>query len=159
VFATFGTLQGGRLKLFKAMSAACRQAGATLVVAHGGKLSEAEAASIGATYVAAFLPYRAVLKHAALCITHGGSNTVLDALACGVPLLVRPVAFDQKGNLARVLHHGLGERLATRRLADQIGRLVRDPGYRSRAETLARELAMAGGRARAADIVEEAISD
>jgi zeaxanthin glucosyltransferase len=158
VFATFGTLQGGRIALFRAVAAACREAGADLLVAHGGKLSQAEAAGIGATFVTDFVPYRAVLKHAALCVTHGGSNTVLDALACGVPLLVRPVAFDQKGNAARIVHHRLGERMDLRRLPEQIGRLVADEGYRRRAGALAREIAAAGGRLRAADLVEAALS-
>ena len=158
VFATFGTLQGGRLKLFKAIARGCREAGADLLVAHGGKLGEAEARRIGATFVTDFVPYRAVLERAALCITHGGSNTVLDALACGVPLLVRPVAFDQKGNAARIVYRGLGERLNRRRLAEQIGRLIADRGYRARARTLAGKIAAAGGRARAADIVERTVS-
>lgn len=159
VFATFGTLQGGRSKLFNRIAAACRELGADLLVAHGGKLTEAEAARIGATFVTDFVPYRAVLKRAALCITHGGSNTVLDALACGVPLLVQPVAFDQKGNLARIVYHRLGERLASSpTLAAQIRRVLGHPGYRTRAQQLAREIAGAGGRTRAADIAEEALS-
>lgn len=158
VFATFGTLQGGRRKLFGAIARGCRAAGADLLVAHGGKLDEAEARGLGATFVADFVPYRAVLKHAALCITHGGSNTVLDALACGVPLLVRPVAFDQKGNTARILHHRLGERLKRRGLGQQIRRMIEDRNYADRALALAREIADAGGRVRAADIVERAIS-
>ncbi|WP_294171995.1 glycosyltransferase [uncultured Sphingomonas sp.] len=158
VFASFGTLQGGRVGLFRAIAGACRDAGADLLVAHGGKLDEAEAAGIGATFVTDFVPYRAVLKRAALCVTHGGSNTVLDALACGVPLLVRPVAFDQKGNAARIVHHRLGERIDLRRLPEQIGRLVADEGYRRRARTLAGEIAAAGGRTRAADIVEATLN-
>ena len=161
VFATFGTLQGGRLALFQAIARACRLAGADLLVAHGGMLSDAEASSIGASHVTDFVPYRAVLKRSALCITHGGSNTVLDALACGVPLLVRPVAFDQKGNLARILYHGLGERLGptnARKLGSQIRRMIDNNGYRARAMTLAAEIARAGGRTRAADIVERMIS-
>jgi zeaxanthin glucosyltransferase len=154
VFATFGTLQGGRLRLFRAIAKACRKAGADLLVAHGGQLSPDQARSIGATFVTDFVSYRAVLNRTALCITHGGSNTVLDALACGVPLLVRPVAFDQKGNLARIRHHRLGEELSRFGLARQIERIIRDAGYRERCSRLAAEIATAGGRTRAADIVE-----
>ena len=154
VFATLGTLQGGRIRLFRAIAKACREAGADLLVAHGGQLSPDQARSIGATFVTDFVPYRAVLRRAALCITHGGSNTVLDALACGVPLLVRPVAFDQKGNLARIRHHRLGEELARFGLARQIERVIQDAGYRARCAEVAAEIGAAGGRTRAADIVE-----
>ena len=162
VFASMGTLLGGEIKLWRALAAACREAGAALVFVHGGRLSEQEAAGVGAFHAAAFLPYRSVLAHASLCITHGGSNTVLDALACGVPLLIRPVGFDQPGNLARVRHHGLGEELASLRrpsaIARQIRRLVGDAGMKARCESVSRALAAAGGAARAAEVVENCLS-
>ncbi len=158
VFASMGTLLGGNLDLWQALAGAAQEAGAALVLVHGGRLSEAEAASLPVHHTADFLPYRPVLAHAALCITHGGSNTVLDTLACGVPLLVRPVGFDQPGNLARIRHHGLGEKLASPRrpglIAEQISRLIRDKSVKARCEALARELADAGGAVRAADVVE-----
>lgn len=158
VFATMGTLLGHDLKLWRALAVACSEAGAALVIAHGGRLSEAEAASLPVHHIAAFLPYRAVMRRASLVITHGGSNTVLDSLACGVPLLIRPVGFDQPGNLARVRHHGLGEELASirrpTRIAKQIGRLLADGGLKERCKVAADALAEAGGAPRAADIVE-----
>jgi zeaxanthin glucosyltransferase len=158
VFATMGTLLGGDLKLWRALAAACAEAGAALVIAHGGRLSEADAASLDVHHAAAFLPYRAVMRRASLVITHGGSNTVLDALSCGVPLLIRPVGFDQPGNLARIRHHRLGEELATIRkpkaIAVQIGNLLADAGVRERCATVATALAEAGGAPRAAAAVE-----
>lgn len=158
VFASMGTMLGGDVKVWRALGEACREAGAALVFVHGGRLSDEEAASVDAHHAAAFLPYRAVLARAALCITHGGSNTVLDALACGVPLLVRPVGFDQPGNLARVRHHGLGEELASLRrpsvIAGQIRLLVEDEGVRERCRRVAAALAEAGGAERAAEVVE-----
>ena len=158
VFATMGTLLGGRLPLWRAIVSACRSAGAQIVIAHGGKLTDAQAASLGADHVAAFLPYRAVLRRADLCITHGGSNTVLDALACGVPLIVRPVSFDQPGNLARILHHSLGERMARpSALAEQVRRMLGDERPRENARKVADEIASASGRVRAADLVEAAL--
>jgi len=158
VFATFGTLQGGRPQVWRRLSEAVDAAGAQLVIAHGGQLSDAEAAAVGPGEVHAFLPYRAVLRHAALCICHGGSNTVLDALACGVPLLVQPFAFDQKGNAARVVHHKLGERLRPRELVTQIQRLLADQETKRRCLNVADEIAAAGGTRRAADLVERELA-
>jgi zeaxanthin glucosyltransferase len=158
VFASMGTLLGGNLRLWRRLAEAAELAGAALVIAHGGRLGRREAASLPVHHAADFLPYRAVLSRSALCITHGGSNTVLDALACGVPLLVRPVGFDQPGNLARVRHHKLGEKLASpwkpRAIADQIVRLLGDEALRTRCASVAKALAAAGGAERAADVVE-----
>jgi zeaxanthin glucosyltransferase len=162
VFATMGTLLGGDLKLWRVLAAACRKAGAELVLAHGGRLDDADVAKLNVHHAAAFLPYRTVMRRAALVITHGGSNTVLDALASGVPLLVRPVGFDQPGNLARVRHHQLGEELASLRrpgaIADQIRRLLADLPMRRRCAMIAEALGRAGGAQRGAELVEKAIA-
>ncbi|GAA4018259.1 PGL/p-HBAD biosynthesis rhamnosyltransferase [Sphingomonas swuensis] len=161
VFASMGTLLGGDIRIWRSLAQACRLAGAALVLTHGGRLGPAEVASLDVHHAADFLPYRAAMRHAALVITHGGSNTVLDALACGVPLLVRPVGFDQPGNLARIRHHALGEELASlrrpRAIADQIRRLLADASYTSRCAEVADALERAGGARRGAELIEAAL--
>jgi len=161
VFATMGTLQGGRLHVFKAIARACRATGAELVVAHGGLLTARQAASIDADHVHGLLPQRALLRRADLCVSHAGLNTTLDCLEAGLPQIVRPIAFDQKGATARLLSRGLGERMAplwnSRALAEQIRRVLVDRGMRERCRAAAVEVAAAGGVGRAADIVEAAL--
>jgi zeaxanthin glucosyltransferase len=159
VFATFGTLQGHRLATFRAAAEACRALGAQLLVAHGGRLSARDAAAIGADAVTDFVSYPAAMARAAVCLTHGGSSTVLAALEAGVPLLVAPVTFDQPGNAARVVHHRVGlhiplSRLTARRLRHALGHLIEDAETRRRAARLGREVADARGAAHAADLIE-----
>ena len=159
VFASLGTLQGGRLDLFQVMARACRSCEAQLVVAHGGKLTAAQAASIDADHVTDFLPQRRVLRAASLCFSHGGLNTVLDCIAAKVPMIVRPFAFDQKGNCARILHHGIGEAMARPgALEAQVRRLLGAPGPRARLAALSKDMESAGGAQRAANIIERAIA-
>ena len=45
-------------------------------------------------------------------ITHGGINTITECVFCEVPMLVYPLSlhWDQPGNSARVVYHGLGLR-------------------------------------------------
>jgi zeaxanthin glucosyltransferase len=117
VFASLGTLQGGRLSVFRAIARACKDLDVQLLVAHCGHLSQRQAETLGATWVTDFAPQRAVLARATLAITHGGLNTVLDALSFGVPLLAIPIAFDQPGVAARIVHTGAGERLGHRFLS------------------------------------------
>ncbi|SJZ51047.1 glycosyltransferase [Consotaella salsifontis] len=162
VFASLGTLQGHRLGLFKAVARACRELDAQLLVAHCGGLDARQAASVGATWITDFAPQRAVLARADLCVTHGGLNTVLDALEAGVPLLAIPIAFDQPGVASRIAYHGLGSvvspRLLTARKARHaMKRLLDDDGFRERARAIGRDIAASGGLRLAADIVEEAV--
>jgi MGT family glycosyltransferase len=160
VFASLGTLQGWRYRIFRATAQACRALDVQLLVAHCGGLDERQAASLGATWVTDFAQQRAVLARATLAVTHAGLNTALDALSFGVPMLAVPIAFDQPGVAARIVHAGVGERLGHRTLtAGKVGaaleRLLSTPAYRERAKDLGGEIARSGGARRAADIIED----
>ena len=162
VFCSLGTLQGGRLPIFRMVAEACRDHGVALTVAHGGKLDAAEAAALpGNPRVEAFVPQRAVIRTASAVVTHGGLNTVLDALAAGVPLIVVPLAFEQGATAARVARTGAGlviprRQLTPARVAEALGALLDTPRYRERAAALRDEIALAGGVDRAVALIERA---
>ncbi|MFL6587477.1 MAG: glycosyltransferase [Luteimonas sp.] len=162
VFASLGTLQGQRLSVFRRVARACRRLDVQLVIAHCGGLTEAQARSLeapGAVWVTDFAPQRAMLARADAVVSHAGLNTVLDACAAGTPILALPIAFDQPGVAARVVHAGAGLKASARwatakQLQRGLAQLLEDPGFRLRAEALGASVAAAGGAARAADIVE-----
>jgi MGT family glycosyltransferase len=60
------------------------------------------------TYAYRHIPQLDVLRRADLFITHGGSNSVKEAISLGVPLIVYPERAEQPGMAVRVVHHGLG---------------------------------------------------
>lgn len=165
VFASLGTLQGGRFALFRRIAQACRDEGVQLLLAHCDRLALDQALVLeqeGATWVTGFAPQRAALEAADVAITHAGLNTVMDALAAGTPMLALPIAFDQPGVAARVVHAGVGVRLhpglATRAaLRRELRRLLDDGSYARRARELGEDVRAAGGVARAADLVEAAL--
>ncbi|WAP68236.1 glycosyltransferase [Jiella pelagia] len=163
VFVSFGTLQGHRLRLFRKIAEACRWVGADCVVAHCGGLTEAEAATIDARLVTDFVPQRAMLQEADLCVTHAGMNTVLDALDAGKPMLAVPMAFDQPGIAARIVHHGVGLRLtrghlSARSIAACLERLLRTASFTDKARRIGRDIQGSGGVKLAADIIERAVA-
>ncbi|WAJ29267.1 nucleotide disphospho-sugar-binding domain-containing protein [Antarcticirhabdus aurantiaca] len=162
VFASLGTMQGHRLGIFRTVAAACRRLGAVSVVAHCGRLSPAEAASIGADLVRDFFPQGPILARADACVSHGGLNTALDAMQAGTPVLAVPIAFDQPGVAARLVHHGAGLRLgrvllSARAVETSLARLLQEPSFRANASRIGREIERSGGRSLAADLIEEAL--
>lgn len=162
VFASLGTLQGSRFDQFREIARACRRLDTQLLVAHCGGLDAAQQARLleeGATWITDFAAQRWVLEQADAVITHGGLNTVLDAIAAQTPMLVMPIAFDQHGVAARVEHHRLGLRLSRRARQAQIAQALQQVLSlpRQPLERLCAELAAAGGAARAADIIEAAL--
>lgn len=160
VFASLGTLQGGRRALLAAIAGAAEDLNACLALAHCGGLTGAEAQALpGRAVVRDFFPQRAVLAKAAACVTHAGLNTVLDCAAAQVPMVAIPLAFEQPATAARLAFHGAARVLPPRRatratIRKALAAILADPSYRAALAAPAAEIAVAGGVARAADLIE-----
>lgn len=164
IFASLGTLQGHRFRLFKTIARACHRLEVQLLIAHCGGLNarqEAQLKACGADWVTDFADQPGVLQQAQAVITHGGLNTVADAVSCSTPILAVPVAFDQPGVASRVVWNGLGRRVSrfvsSKTLAKQLALLLEDDGCQVRMQEAQRQLRLAGGATRAAAIVEQAM--
>jgi zeaxanthin glucosyltransferase len=161
-FVSFGTLQGGRTGLLRAIAVACAGAGLRPLIAHGGRLDQtAQALFPPGTMLRDFVPQRAILPSAAVAITHGGLNTVLDSLAAGVPLVVVPLAFEQAAIARRVAWAGCGIVVRPRggaamaaAMAQALAQLRADPAYARRAAAFSREIAGSPGAPAAASVIE-----
>jgi UDP:flavonoid glycosyltransferase YjiC (YdhE family) len=71
------------------------------------------------------MPQLELLSRARLMITHCGLHSLMECTAHGVPMIAFPLGFDQSGNAARLVYHGLGLRADYRRAtAASIGRLI-----------------------------------
>jgi zeaxanthin glucosyltransferase len=165
VFVSLGTLQGNRVTLFQAIVAACSQLDLQCVVAHGGRLSAQQVASLpGRPMVFDFISQRLLLRHAAAVVTHGGMNTVLDAVEAGVPIVVVPLAFEQAAIAARIRHAGIGTVVNARRpeTEDFVGALktvLEQPIYAGRAKAMQHAVTPAGGAHAAASIIENVVQE
>ena len=107
---------------------------------------------------AEFLPQPAILPGADLVITHGGNNTVAEAIHFGKPMIVLPLFWDQYDNAQRVAECGFGGRLPTYEFEDEqlheaIDRLLAAEIPRLR-EASAR-LRASPGTVKAAELIQE----
>jgi UDP:flavonoid glycosyltransferase YjiC (YdhE family) len=74
-----------------------------------------------------FAPQLEMLRRASVMITNGGLGTVKECIWFKVPLIVVPCMFDQPGNAARVVCHGVGRRADVQRVTvDELRNLVED---------------------------------
>jgi UDP:flavonoid glycosyltransferase YjiC (YdhE family) len=91
--------------------------------------------------VVATAPHAAVLREAALLLTHCGHGTTMKGLAAGVPLVGMPMGRDQNDTAARVVYRGAGLRLKpsadVASIRRAIERVLREPAYRASAQRLA----------------------
>ena len=108
-----------------------------VVAATGGRpYSELQAANV---YLTDFVPGDDVCAVADLVINNGGSAGVHQALLAGVPVLGIPSNLDQYLNMQYVENAGLGkivrgDHASTRRIGESVDELLRDGGYKLRAQ-------------------------
>lgn len=110
------------------------------LVTLGGAIRPEEVRGAENVIIVESAPHDAVLREAAIAITHGGHGTVMKALSHGKPLLILPHGRDQEDNAVRVAARGAGLRLTRTAGIDEIrmalARLIEDPGFKAAAQTL-----------------------
>lgn len=163
VYASLGTLQNGKQRVFHCFAEACRGLDVQLVITHGGGLGAAAASSFpGDPLVVPYAPQLDVLSCASLTLTHAGLNTVLDSLTCGVPLIAVPITYEQPAIARRVAWTGTGKvlrfsKLDAGTLRRHIGEVLNNPTYARNARLAQQSIAEAGGVKKAADLIEQAV--
>ncbi|MGC5012631.1 glycosyltransferase [Streptosporangium sp. DT93] len=115
----------------------------------------------GNMWGAEFVPQTTIIPMVDLVITHGGNNTVTEALHFGKPMILLPLFWDQYDNAQRVHELGYGVRLATYAFADEeltgaLERLLGDTALRERLAAAGAEIRGRDGLRRAADLIERA---
>ncbi len=164
LYASLGTLQNRLAEVYRAVAVACEDMDVQLVISLGGGNVDQLDALPGNPLVTAYAPQPELIGMAALTVTHGGLNTVLESLSHGVPMVAIPITNDQPGVGARLRRCGAGDvvslsRLNAPRLKAAITRVLYEPSYRRNAATLRDAIQRSGGVRRAADIVESAFSN
>jgi zeaxanthin glucosyltransferase len=134
------------------------------VVAVGNYLKPDEFNCPDNVLIVSVAPQVEVLKRASLMISHAGVTGVKESAFMGVPMLLIPITYDEFGNAARVVYHGLGARLRLKEVsALELGRLMDrvlgDPSYSTRAKLMAERLLNLEHRSPAVAIVESMLSN
>ncbi|HEY0792443.1 MAG TPA: nucleotide disphospho-sugar-binding domain-containing protein [Chthoniobacterales bacterium] len=164
VYISMGTLQNGKAEIFDhIVTAASKHKDLQLVLSLGNVLRPEQIGPVANnTIVVNQAPQFELLKRAALCVTHAGFNTVLEALTHGVPLVALPVTNDQPGVAARIAAKGVGtvaplDRLDASYLSGLMDEVLYDPSYRDNARSVQDVMAKRNGLSAAADRLEEAL--
>ncbi len=156
VLACFGTLVPDyAADIYPRAVAALEPLGAdvqTIVVAPAGAVPDPPEHML----VTQRVPMLELMPQLDAVVCHGGMNTVCEALAEGVPLVMAPLINDQPVTAEQVVAAGAGIRVhAARFTPDGLRATVRtvldDPSYRAAAATIGESFAAAGGATAAAD--------
>jgi MGT family glycosyltransferase len=156
IYLSLGSLGSADVDLMRRLVDVLAGSPHRFVVSKGPQHAEYELADN--MWGAEFLPQPSILPLIDLVITHGGNNTVTEAMHFGKPMVVLPLFWDQYDNAQRVHETGFGIRLATYAFTDAeltsaIDRLLADAGLRDRTAAASAQIRAAAGVARAADLI------
>jgi UDP:flavonoid glycosyltransferase YjiC (YdhE family) len=106
------------------------------------------------------LPQTTIIPQVDLVISHGGNNTVTEALHFGKPMIVLPLFWDQYENAQRIDELGYGVRLDTYAFTDEqltgaVDTILADTALRSRLAGIGEEIRARDGLRVGADVIEQ----
>lgn len=160
VYVTFGTLFNQDHGLLRDAVLAAATSADHVLVTLGHEQDPAVLGSVPSNVrVEAFVAQADVLPQCAAVVCHGGSGTVLAALAHGIPVVCVPQGADQYANAANVARVGAGA-VATRAdmFPDALEHVLATPGARDAARALAAEIAAMPGPSEVALAIEKVAS-
>lgn len=165
LYASLGTTRNVRAFVFRLIAEACRDFDLQLVISLGGRFDPGMFPDLpGNPLVTKYAPQLELLRLAVIAITHGGPNTVFEALMEGKPMVAIPLAHDQPAIAARLAQLGIAEVLPVMRLSAKsihraVTKVLDDPSYRRAAFKMQTKLRSLHGLKRAADVIEEALEE
>ncbi len=140
IVLTFGTRAGKVQELLAIAIKACQQLNkpAIFLSRYLPDLSETLPNHI---LLVDYLPLSKILPYSSLLVHHAGINSAAQALAAGVPQLVRPTMGDQLDNAARLIHLGVAEEILpkhfnVKNLVKKLSRLLNEPAYNAASKNM-----------------------
>jgi len=155
VYVSFGSFLSVRDDVLGVVADALRSAGVRAAIATGSGSRDRLGDIPPGWLVREYLPQVSLLRGASAAVTHGGNNSVTEAVTFAVPLLVLPFSTDQFAAAAALERAGFGEALdpntATAGTIEAAVRRLIAPSYpgRSALEAVAEGLEQVPGPERA----------
>jgi MGT family glycosyltransferase len=161
IYISLGTVYNAQQDFYRCCFAAFAGSHYQVVLSVGRKTPIASLGAIPANFIVReYVPQLEILQLAALFISHGGMNSVSEALYYGVPLVVIPQSADQPWVAKRIAHLGAGimirrTQVSASQLRSAAEEVLTHATYAQMSERIGETLREAGGPERAADAIEQ----
>jgi UDP:flavonoid glycosyltransferase YjiC (YdhE family) len=145
VYVTLGTVVGD-VAVFQLLLDALADLHADVLLTIGRRHDPENLAAPANATIERFVPQAEILPRASLVVTHGGSGSMLGALAHGVPMVIVPRAADQFDNADAAAAAGtarvvMPDDLTEAAVRSAAGEVLGRSSYRDAAESVAGEIA------------------
>jgi len=157
VYISLGTVFNQAVDFYKLCFDAFGNIDRTIILSIGTRTEVSELGEIPENFIVkSYIPQMDVLQHAALFITHGGMNSVHEALYYGVPLVVIPQSADQPLIAKQVADIGAGiqlemQGLTSLQLREAVDHVLNTSSYSKAASEMKETFKSSGGYRQAVD--------
>lgn len=163
VYAALGTIAHAMPGIFEAILDGLRDEGVNLVLAVGQEPS-AFGAQPPNVWIERHVPQTRLLPHCDVFISHGGFNSVKEALSSGIPLVVLPIMSDEPYSAERCAALGVGRVVGggsrtPEAIREAVLSVLSDPGYRRRAAAFQQEMLALPGARRIVELLTRVAAD
>ena len=165
VYATLGTVFNKFIHHLGTIAEGLRDEPLELILTVGRDQDPAQLGPQPANvHVERYIPQSLLLPSCDLAIMHGGYNSVMSAVAAGVPVIVVPLAADQPMNAEACARLGMGrvvepDKLTPEFIRQQAREVLKDGSYRERARRIQAEAAALPGMDHALGLLETLARD
>jgi MGT family glycosyltransferase len=164
VLASLGTVFNKTPGVLEAIVAALADEKANVIVAIG---RDEDPARFGPqpdhVRLESYLPQPLMLEHCDVFVTHGGFNSVKEALGAGVPMVVVPISADQPYSAERCAELGVARMIdpverTPEAISEAVRQVLTEPSYRERAREIQAEMAALPGPERMVELLDELVN-
>jgi MGT family glycosyltransferase len=159
VYISLGTINTSFIDFYIACMRALTNMDCTVIMSVGRKCSIDSLGEIPDNFIVRnYVPQLEILQRTDVFISHGGFNSVSEALYYGVPVITVPTVNDQFMVAKRVMQTGTGTMLKMNEItdkviADAVSDLLADSKYKDASRRIGQTLQSAGGFEKAADCI------
>jgi len=164
VYISLGTLHRGSTDFFQQCFSAFGGMSGRFVLSVGRQADSQSLGQIPKNFIVRpFVPQLEVLRHASVFITHGGMNSALEGLVCGVPMVCIPQHVEQLLIGLNIASRGAGivlraqvagQRVQAVELRHSVEQILSEPSFRDAASAAQTALRSTGGFRQAAQEIQ-----
>jgi len=154
---TAGSFNTSSDDFFEVSAKACQKIGKRAMLISPSQEKIAQTLSEGIAHFS-YVPFGALMPHLAAFVHHGGIGTLSQAMAAGIPQLIRPMFGDQFDSAQRITELGMAREVLPKdytpdNVANALKELVDNPSYKQNALRYAALLAKENGIGNACDAI------
>ena len=160
IYISLGTVFNEKADFYRMCYKAFADIGRTVVLSVGKRTNIDALGTMPRNFIVQeFVPQLELLQRTALFVTHGGMNSVSEALYYGVPLVVIPQSADQNLVGQRIEQLGAGKalrrtRVTAQRLRSTAEDILAEPAYQQASARLGKSFGQPDGYLHAADEIQ-----